>query len=250
MHATVDSTRIPSLMHAMRRVAVRACSFLLLAAAGCGGQTFASTSPRQCESDTDCAAGDSCLFSSYASCGTLGVCAPKAEAGACIDQVACGCTGGTATVCLVNGNSPSPIASLGSCDGASQQQPFDAGLVSANDAGFPTDDDASVGPQPEAAAPESGPPPVDASPDVAETSVADASVPSTLGSPCTSAAECTDPNYTLCVDVSTGSSAKCSVNPCVCSANCMGNQDCRPPQNGFCNFSSDPFSIDGYCDLQ
>ena len=113
----------------MHRVAASSLALLLLAASACGGVAVATSSVILCRGTAYCPAGDSCMYASYASCGNPGVCLARPDGDACLEQVACGCSGNTETVCLMSGNSPSPIASLGSCDGATEQQGFDASTV-------------------------------------------------------------------------------------------------------------------------
>ncbi len=208
----------------MRRTAVSLA--VLFLASACGTSTVSTTSLRTCHVNADCPAGDSCQYSVYESCGTLGVCIRAPDGSACVPQTACGCNGGTETVCLVSGNSPSPIISLGSCDGATQQG-YDASIppVMIVDAMTPPDEpdaaDSSMSTMPpEDSAPpqDSAPPPVDA---------ADSAPASTYGSPCDpnqGNADCTDPVYD-----------QCGLND-TCTKTCTRDSQCPvPPTVGTCN---------------
>jgi hypothetical protein len=79
---------------------------------------------------------------------------------------------------------------------------------------------------------DSGPPPQDSAPPPFD--AADSAVASTLGSPCTSSAECTDPVYNTCKDIS---------GMKICTTVCLFDSNCEPPANGFCD-------AEGYCELQ
>jgi hypothetical protein len=218
----------------MRRLA--AVVFVVATLTACGTATVGTTAPPSCHSNGDCKTGQSCQFAVYGSCDGTGACLPDPDGSACIPQTACTCGGATETVCLVNGNSPSPVSSLGSCDGALQQTVFDASTggsdanppppEASDDATLPMDsstDDSAI-------APDTSPPPVDASSADAD----DAASMTTLGSPCTADAQCTDPQYPDCKEVA---------GTKICSAPCMFDFDCEPPSNGFCD-------TDGYCDVQ
>jgi hypothetical protein len=207
----------------MRRVvSCIAVVLVALVASACGVPTLASTSVRSCRTTADCHPGTSCLYSVYESCGNPGVCIATSDAAACVPQTACGCDGATETVCLVNGNSPSPILALGSCDGATQQG-YDANVPPLPDSSVPPVDaaDVSAPPPPPDSAPEvdSAPPPVDA---------ADATPSSTYGSPCQTNSDCTDAIYN-----------QCGVNN-TCTKLCTHASQCPvPPTLGTCNLLVD-----------
>jgi hypothetical protein len=207
----------------MRRAAASFAVLLFLSA--CGGSTLSSSSIKSCHSNTDCPAGDSCQFSVYESCGSAGACIATPDGAACIEQVACGCNGGTETICLVNGNAPSPIESLGSCDGATQQQGFDAsGPYDATVANIPDAADSST-----STTQDSGPETEDSA---APVDAADSAVASTYGSACNpnhGNADCTDAVYNQC-------------NPLTdtCTKTCTHDGECPdPPTMGTCDTSLD-----------
>jgi hypothetical protein len=223
----------------MRRAAASLAVLLVasvLVFSACGVSTLNSTGVRQCSATSQCPAGQSCQFSVYESCPTpggepTGVCIRTPDGSTCVTQTACGCNGVTEQACLVNGNSLSPVISLGSCDGATQEG-YDANIPPEPDATAPSTPDAadsstSMMPVVDSAPPpqDSAPPPVDA---------ADSAPASTLGSPCTSSTECTDPIYNTCKSIS---------GTRICTTTCLFNTDCQPPANGFCD-------ADGYCELQ
>ncbi len=222
--------------HAMRRVA--ACFVLLvglLALTGtttsaCATTPLARTGARECSTSADCSAGETCLFSVFLSCDNPGSCLAATDAQACVPQTACNCHNVTESVCLVGGNSPSRMLSLGSCDGATQQG-YDASttsLVDSSGTGTGTDTDAADTSLPEPPA-DSGPPVPDAT---TEVDAADsAPPPSTLGTSCTTSTECTDPIYNLCERV--------SGNTKICTANCFVDGNCQPPVNGVCDQNVD-----------
>ena len=205
-----------------RRLA--ALLFAVGLATACGTTTAGSTAPLACHVNADCTAGNSCQFAVYGSCGVPGACIANADSAACVPQIACGCDGATRAVCLVNGNATTPIASLGSCDGATQQgSNSSTGVV---DAGEPSGMDAADAlVSPDDAASEDSAAAVDSSPAV------DASDGgSTFGSPCAHDTDCTSPIYNVC-DALTGT----------CSKNCTHADQCPdPPTMGTCNF-------DDYC---
>jgi hypothetical protein len=206
---------------------------LTLVASACGATTIPTTSPATCRTNADCRGGYSCLFSTFESCGAFGSCLVNPDGTACDNQTACACNGATTTVCLVNGNSPSPVVSLGSCDGATQQG-YDATATTMLDAPV-VDTSAPIADASEASTvsvPDSAPI-VDANPPVDS---ADATAPPTLGTPCSSSTQCTGTPYTTCKDPS-GSGTK------ICTTTCGSDTDCQPPANGTCDFF-------GYCELQ
>ena len=211
----------------MRRVVPALPALVLLFASACGTTTIPSTGVKTCRATPECGAGYSCLFSVYQSCGNPGVCIANVDGSACVRQTACGCDGATTTVCLVNGTSPAPVESLGSCDGATQEG-YDASVPPAPDSSVTPADaaDAFVPPVVDAG------PTVDSAPGV---DAADATMAPTLGSPCTANAQCTDPVYNLCRDPGTGTK--------ICTAFCLAPSQCQPPPNGTCNPG-------GYCVLQ
>ena len=226
-------------LRALRRAALAWSVLGAVALCACGEVTTATgTVFVPCNSNGDCKAGDVCLFSTYASCTSTGVCTPIPDGQACLPMVACVCGGSTGTVCLVNGNSPAPIESLGSCDGATQQQPFDAGTpAKSDDAGTIADagSDTSTSAIPDATTSDD----MDAGFDAGQVN--------TLGTKCTSSQQCTDPNYNQCADPTTGStSCRFSSSNCICTAGCTSDQDCQPPSNGSCAFGSGI----GICQLQ
>jgi hypothetical protein len=205
----------------MRRAAVSLA--VLLLASACASSTISGPQVRDCHANADCGSGSSCQFSVYESCGNPGVCIASPDGSACIEQVACGCDGATVTVCLVNGNSPSPIMSLGSCDGATQQQGFDASVPDATVVSVPDASDSStpVTPQ-DSSSGEDAAPPADAS---------DGAAASTYGSPCNPAhgnADCTDSVYN-----------QCGIND-TCTKTCSHDSQCPdPPTPGTCNQTFD-----------
>lgn len=225
-------------VNAMRRAA--ASLAVLLVASACGMSTVDSTAVKQCSANSDCPAGDSCQFSVYASCPNAGageptgVCIRTPDGSACVSQTACGCNGVTVTICLVNGNAPSPVVSLGSCDGATQQG-FDANVPPLLDATAPSSPDAADSSTSMMPPEDSAPPPQDsAPPPVNAADAADSAPASTLGSPCTSSVECTDPVYNTCKTIS---------GTKICTTTCVFDTDCQPPADGFCD-------AEGYCELQ
>jgi hypothetical protein len=229
---------------AMRRVA--AFALLLLVAAACGTTTIPSTSVRQCRTTSECPRGNICLFYIYESCGNPGVCLANTDAQACVPQTACGCTGMTEAICLVNGSSPSPIQSLGSCDGAMQQPDFDASVPPVEDSSIPPTMDSSSAPDTSVVTSEDSGGAVDSGFDAADAAdAADTAPPvTTLGTPCTSSAVCTDPNYPTCADPLTGStSCHGGTSNCICTTGCLSDEDCQqPPADGTCN-------LQGICQL-
>ncbi len=212
----------------MRRAAAL---LLLLAAASACEETTASVAVPGCRSNTDCSVGELGLFSSYLSCGTTGACLPTPDGAACVLQTACGCNGGTETVCLVGGNSPSQISALGSCDGATQQG-YDA-TVPATDAS-PGGDEAGDSSPPTAPDDSGG-----GSDAGSEVDSADATSASTLGSPCSSSTDCTSPVYNIC-------RTPPGMTNRICTTSCFVDSDCQPPSNGACDTQTTP----GLCILQ
>ena len=194
----------------------------------CGTTTIGSTAPRACHANGDCPPGDSCQFAVYSSCGSAGACLPNPDGSACVPQTACGCDGVTRATCLVNGNAPSPIASLGSCDGALQQPVFDASMGQMTV-------DSSAPEHPDAADAADAQEPVDSSQPVdlghadrleSRVDAADATPASTYGSPCMMNSDCTDPVYNQCVLET-------------CTKNCSHNSECPdPPTLGTCSFGT------------
>jgi hypothetical protein len=193
-----------------------------LIASACGGSTVAGSPIKSCHASSDCTNGESCEFSVYASCGAEGVCLASPDGSACVEQTACSCSGATETICLVNGNAPSPVSSLGSCDGAAPSG-FDASVP-----------DATVtSPVPDAG--DSGSP-VDSSPveepdAVSAVDATDSAPSSTYGSPCNpnnGNADCTDPVYNQC-----GLSDTCT-KTCTHSSQCPD-----PPTAGTCDTTFD-----------
>jgi hypothetical protein len=209
---------------------------LLLLASACASSNLASTAARQCHANADCGSGQSCVYATYDSCGTPGVCVASPDGSACVDQAACGCNGATVSVCLVGGNSPTPVTALGSCDGATTQQGFDATVPA------PTEDaGGSTGPGPSDAG---SPSPADTGvspPDDAGSSADAADANTTLlGMPCASSSTCqSDPVYNECKRVS---------GTYICTTECPVGLDseCQPPSNGVCNTSGST----NYCALQ
>jgi hypothetical protein len=219
----------------MRRVGESAiptaARFALVALAiACGGSTLSNTSVTPCHANADCPTGDSCQFSVYESCGGAGACVPTPDSSACIEQIACGCNGMTETVCLVNGNAPSPIESLGSCDGATQQQGFDASVT-------PFDATVSVSPDASDSSVAVAPDDSGQTEDVATAvDAADGASASLLGMPCTSSTQCeSDPVYNECHTVN---------GTKICTATCFNDGECQPPANGTC------YLPDDYCQLE
>jgi hypothetical protein len=204
----------------MRRVgsAIALLILVVSVASACAVPTIPGSSVRTCHANADCPAGAICAFSVNKSCDQGGICVAS-DGTACVSQTACGCDGKTTTVCLSNGNSPSPVDFLGSCDGATQQ---------GYDATLPPVADSSQPPQVDAA--DAFVPPVDASPitDVAEpidsADSADTAPASTYGSPCNQNSDCTDPTYN-----------QCGLNN-TCTKACSHNSQCPvPPTLGTCN---------------
>ena len=231
----------------MRRVATLSLlSLALLAPGACGTTTVPSSSVPQCATSADCPRGDSCLFYAYESCNTAGVCIDDADGEACVPQTACGCNGMTKMVCLVNGSSPTPIQSLGSCDGATQQPDFDASVPPVEDSSTPPVVDSGSMPDTSVATSEDSGGAVDSGFDAADAAdAADTAPPvTTLGTPCTSSSVCTDPNYPTCADPLTGStSCHGDTSSCICTTGCLTDQDCQqPPADGTCN-------LQGICQL-
>ncbi|HEY2510783.1 MAG TPA: hypothetical protein VGI39_08005 [Polyangiaceae bacterium] len=192
-----------------------------------------------CQTNADCRSTETCQFQNFRSCGQPGSCVPRAADGdgaACVPQNACGCDGQTRQVCLLNGNATSPIASLGTCDGASTQQPLsgdDGGVEAAVEAGMdapsPRMEDAS-----EASVVDSAPPPpVDSGADTSVPVDASDAGPPTLGTPCTSTSECTDPVFSTCHSFGPGMK--------YCTTTCLFNSDCQPPASAICD-------VNGYCE--
>ncbi len=207
----------------------------LLLASACATTNVPGTSVKECHANADCGSGQSCLFAAYDSCGEPGVCAAAPDGSACIEQTACACNGATVTVCLVNGNSPSPVSALGSCDGATQQG-FDAN-VPAIDSAPPSGTDASESSVPVTPEDSGGTP--DDSGDLADGN--DAANTTLLGMPCSgsSSTQCdSDPVYYECKRVA---------GTYICTNTCPSGQDseCQPPANGVCNTSGSTY----YCAL-
>jgi hypothetical protein len=136
-------------------------------------------------------------------------------------------------VCLVGGNSPTPVTALGSCDGATTQQAFDATTAPNDASGSPAPGPADTGTPvtPE----DTGAPPDDAGSTTDSAGTPDANT-TLLGTACTSSTQCaSDPVYNECKSVS---------GTKICTATCFNDQECQPPPNGTCNQGSD------YCELQ
>jgi hypothetical protein len=204
----------------------------LLLVSACAATGVPAGAIKTCHASTDCGGGQSCLFAVYESCGMPGVCTAAPDGSACISQTACGCNGATVSVCLVNGNSPSPITSLGSCDGATQQG-FDATVAEGS---------APPPPPPPDASDSGGTTPTDSgapSDDASAADASDASNGTLLGTPCTSSSQCsTDPVYRGCHFVGGNE---------ICTTTCPTGLDsqCQPPSNGVCNTAGATF----YCAL-
>lgn len=212
--------------------AVAIAASLAVAAACSSTTTNLPSDVLYCQSNADCPSTATCQFQNFRSCGQPGSCVPRAADGdgaACVPQTACGCDGQTRQICLLNGNATSPIASLGTCDGSSSQQPIagdDGGSEAAVDAAMdvapPRMEDAS-----EASAVDSAPPVVDSGPDTSVPVDASDAGPPTLGTPCTANSQCTDPVFNTCHSFGPGSK--------YCTAPCLGNTDCQPPAGATCN---------------
>ena len=98
---------------------VRSCLSIFAAVllAACSSLPVASgTEPVSCSSNADCPKNEVCTYAVQGSCGSVAYC-NVATTGACVTEVACGCNGGNTQVCLISGESPVPIAHLGTCDG-------------------------------------------------------------------------------------------------------------------------------------
>jgi hypothetical protein len=214
----------------MRRVAASLVALFLVSACATTSIT-GSTTFKACHTSADCGGGQSCLFAVYDSCGMPGVCTAAPDGSACIQQTACGCNGATISVCLVNGDSPSPVSSLGSCDGATQQG-FDANVP----------ESAAPPPPPPDASDSGGTSPTDSGPspdDAGAVDASDASNTTLLGTPCSSSTQCaSDPVYNGCHHVNGNE---------ICTTTCPSGLDteCQPPSNGVCNTSGATF----YCAL-
>jgi hypothetical protein len=207
-------------------------SVVSLLASACASSNLTSTAAKECHANADCGSGQSCVYATYDSCGTPGVCVASPDGSACVDQAACGCDGATISVCLVGGNSPTPVTSLGSCDGATTQQGFDATVSTA-----PDDAGGATGPGPvDTGAPpdDTGAPPPDDSGSTVDAADANTTL---LGTTCTSKSQCAAP-YDECEYVSNTAPTK------TCTTTCFEDQTCQPPPNGACNESTN------YCELQ
>jgi hypothetical protein len=194
---------------------------MLVVASACGVPTIPGSSVRTCHTTADCPSSAVCAFSVNKSCDLPGVCLAN-DGTPCVSQIACGCDGKTLTVCLSNGNSPSPVDFLGSCDGATQQG-YDATVSPVPDSSEPPQVDAADA----FVAPIDSAPTMDSASGVDAADAADATRASTLGTPCSTSTECTDPAYNLCRDPGTGTK--------ICTANCLVDANCQPPPNGVCN---------------